>query len=291
MVTDFTVVIFNPSTATRVGHMVMASLETSAFVVAGVSAYYLLKKEYVDFARRGLGIALIMAALFAPLQVYMGDRSGVDVFRYQPAKLAAMEAHWDTNTTGGAPYTLFALPSPAEEKNRLEISIPSGLSLLVTRSLDGRVRGLKEFPREDRPNVSTLFWSFRFMVAIGFFFLLVMLWAAILWTRGHLFSSRPFLWTLLIIHPLGFVATELGWITTEAGRQPWLVYNLMRTAQGVSPIHAGNVLWSLGLFLIVLPVIGAVYFFYVLKALHRGPDLSSPIPPVQLRAGMKALGG
>jgi cytochrome d ubiquinol oxidase subunit I len=118
-----------------------------------------------------------------------------------------------------------------------------------------------------------------------------MLWAALLWRRGCLLSSRSFLWTLLIIHPLGFVATEFGWITTEVGRQPWLVYNLMRTAQGISPIPAGNVLWSLGLFLIILPVIGAVYFFYVLKALHRGPDLSSPIPPVQLPAGMKALGG
>ncbi len=289
MVTDFTAVIFNPSTATRVGHMVTASLETSAFVVAGVSAYYLLKKEYMDLARRALGVALIMAALFAPLQIYMGDRSGIEVFRYQPVKLAAMEAHWETNTTGGAPYMLFALPSRSEERNRLEISIPSGLSLLVTRSMDGKVRGLKEFPREDRPSVSTLFWSFRIMVAVGFFFLLVMLWGALLWRRGRLFDSRPFLRTLFLAHPLGFLATEFGWITTEAGRQPWIVYNVMRTAQGVSPIPAGNVLWSLALFLVVLPALGAIYFFYVLKALRRGPDLSSPIPPVQLPAGMKAL--
>ena len=291
MVTDFTAAIFNPSTATRVGHMVMASLETSAFVVAGISAYYLLMGRSADFARRALGIALIMAALFAPLQIYMGDRSGVGVFRHQPAKLAAMEAHWETNTTGGAPFIVIALPSPAKERNLLEISIPNGLSLLVTRSLDGRVRGLKEFPPEDRPNVPIPFWSFRFMVAIGFLLLLVMLWAALLWRKGRLFNSRPFLWTLFVVHPLGFLATELGWITTEVGRQPWLVYNLMRTAQGISPIPAGNVLWSLGLFLIVLPVIGAIYFFYVLKALHRGPDLSSPIPPVQLRAGMRALEG
>jgi cytochrome d ubiquinol oxidase subunit I len=291
MVTDFTAVIFNPSTATRVGHMVMASLETSAFVVAGISAYYLLKGRNVDFARRTLGIALIMAAFFAPLQIYMGDRSGIDVSHYQPAKLAAMEAHWETNTAGGAPFLVFAVPSSAEEKNLVEIGIPNGLSLLVTRSLDGKVRGLKEFPREDRPSVPTLFWSFRFMVTVGFVLLLVMLWAALLWRRERLFSSRPFLWTLLIVHPLGFVATEFGWITTEVGRQPWLVYNLMRTAQGISPIPAGSVLWSLALFLIVLPLIGAIYFFYVLKAIRRGPDLSSPIPPVQLPAGMKTLAG
>ena len=120
--------------------------------------------------------------------------------------------------------------------------------------------GLKEFPREDRPNVPILFWTFRVMVAIGFVLLVVMIWAGILWRRGRLYEYRPFLWTLVVVHPLGFLATELGWITTEVGRQPWLVYNLMRTAEGVSPIPAGNVIWSLGLFLIIFPVVGASYF-------------------------------
>jgi cytochrome d ubiquinol oxidase subunit I len=127
------------------------------------------------------------------------------------------------------------------------------------------------------------------MVAIGFIFFLVMLWAAVLWKRGKLFGNRPFLRTLLAIQPLGFLATELGWITTEMGRQPWLVYNLMRTAEGISPIAAGNVIWSLTLFLIVYPVIGASYFYYVLKILRGGPDLSSPIPPIQRPAGMRTL--
>ncbi len=289
IVTDFMAAIFNPSTVTRVGHMVMASLETSAFVVAGISAYYLLKREYVDFSRRTLGIALIMAALFTPLQIFLGDRSGLEVFHYQPAKLAALEAHWETNTTGGAPYTVFALPSPAEERNRLEITIPNGLSLLVTRSLEGKVRGLKEFPPADRPNVSILFWTFRGMVAIGFILLLIMLWAAFLWRKRRLYEDRSFLWTLFVLHPLGFLATELGWMTTEIGRQPWVVYNLMRTAEGISPIPVGNVLWSLILFLIVFTAVGAIYFFYVLKTLHRGPDLFSPIPAVQRPAGMQSL--
>lgn len=289
MVTDFWAVIFNPSTVTRVGHMVMASLETSAFVVAGISAYYLLKDKHIDFSRRSLGIALIMAAFFAPLQVYLGDRSGVTVFHHQPAKLAAMEAHWETNTLGGAPFAVVALPDPKNEMNLFEITIPNGLSLLVTRSMNGRVQGLKEFPRENRPNVSALFWSFRFMVAIGFILLLVMIWAALLRQRKRLYHHRPFLWTLVIIHPLGFLAAELGWITTEVGRQPWVVYNLMKTAEGVSPIPAGNVVWSLLLFLTVFPVVGAIYFFYVLKTLHRGPDLSSPIPPVQRPIGMETL--
>jgi cytochrome bd ubiquinol oxidase subunit I len=289
MLVDFWAVTLNPSTLIRVGHMVMASLETSAFVVAGISAYYLLKGKHVDFSQRSLSIALIMAALFAPLQVYLGDRSGVAVFHHQPAKLAAMEAHWETNTTGGASYVVMAIPDPTHERNLFEITIPNGLSLLVTRSPNGRVQGLREFSREYRPNVSILFWSFRFMVAAGFLFLLIMLWAAVLRYRERLYLCRPFLWTLVIAHPLGFLATELGWITAEVGRQPWVVYNLMKTAEGVSPIPAGNVVWSLILFLAVFPVIGAIYFFYVLKTLHRGPDLSSPIPPVQRPIGMEVL--
>jgi len=289
MVRDFMAAIFNPSTLTRVGHMVMASLETSAFVVAGISAHYLLKGKYVDFARRSLGIALVMAGFFAPLQIFLGDRSGIGVFHHQPAKLAVMEAHWETNTAGGAPFAIIAIPSSKEEKNLFEISIPNGLSLLVTHTLNGRVQGLKEFPREDRPSVFALFWSFRVMVAVGFILLLVMAWAVLLWRQGKLYHHRLFLSTLLIVHPLGFLATEFGWVTTEVGRQPWIVYNLVRTAEGVSPIPAGNVLWSLGLFLIILPVIGAVYFFYVLKTLQGGPDLSSPIPPVQRPIGMESL--
>ena len=125
------------------------------------------------------------------------------------------------------------------------------------------------------------------MVAIGFIFLFVMIWAAVLLWRGRLYENRPFLRTLWIVHPLGFLATEFGWITNEVGRQPWLVYNLMRTSEGVSPIPAGNVIWSLSLFLIIFTVIGASYFYYVLKTLRIGPDLSSPIPPIQRAAGMQ----
>jgi cytochrome d ubiquinol oxidase subunit I len=236
-----------------------------------------------------LGIALVMAALFAPLQVYQGDVSGRQVFAHQPAKLAAMEAHWETNIRGGAPFTIIALPDMEAESNLLSIDVPDGLSLLVTHSFDGRVQGLKEFPKRDRPNVFILFWSFRLMVAIGFILLLVMVWAAVLWRRGRLYNHRPFLRTLLVLHPLGFVATELGWMTNEVGRQPWLVYNLMRTAEGVSPIPAGNVIWSLSLFLVIFIVVGTSYFYYVLKTLRTGPDISSPIPPIQRPAGMQAL--
>jgi cytochrome d ubiquinol oxidase subunit I len=289
MVTNFSAVILNPSLLARMGHMTIASFETSAFVVAGISAYYLLKEKQTVLFRRSLAISLVMAFLFAPLQIYLGDVSGRQVFHHQPAKLAAMEAHWETNIDGGAPFAVVALSDMEAEKNLFELNIPNGLSLLVTHSFDGRVQGLKEFPRNDRPNVFILFWSFRLMVAIGFIFFFVMVWAAVLWRRRRLYDHRPFLITLMVLHPLGFIATELGWMTTEVGRQPWLVYHLLRTSEGISPILAGNVIWSLSLFLIIFPVIGASYFYYILKTLARGPDLASPIPPIQRPAGMKSL--
>jgi cytochrome d ubiquinol oxidase subunit I len=291
MVTDFRAAIFNPSLPIRMSHMTMASFETSVFVVAGISAYFLLKGKQVDLFRRSLGIALVMAALFSPLQIYFGDASGRQVFHHQPAKLAAMEAHWETNTKEGAPFAIIALPDMEAEKNLFEMNIPTGLSLLVTHSPHDKVLGLKAFPKEDRPNVFILFWSFRLMVAIGFILFFIMVWAGVLWRRGRLYESRPFLWALLVVHPLGFLATELGWITNEVGRQPWLVYHLLRTSEGISPIPAGNVIWSLSLFLIIFAVVGASYFYYVLKTLARGPDLSSPIPPVQRPAGMRPLQG
>jgi cytochrome d ubiquinol oxidase subunit I len=288
-VTDFHAAIFNPSMVVRMLHMSTAALETSVFVVAGVSAYFLLKGSYGALFRRSLAIALSMAALFAPVQMIVGDLSGRMVFRHQPAKLAAMEAHWETTGDGGAPFVVIAFPDVKAEKNTFEISIPDGLSLLATHSLHGRVLGLKEFPRENRPSVPLLFLTFRIMIGIGTLLLLTMVWGFFLWRKGRLFEYRPFLWTLLIIHPLGFIAVETGWITTEAGRQPWLVYGLMRTAEGISPIPPGNVVWSLSLFLIIFAAIGSVYLYYVLKMIRRGPDVSSPIPAVQLPAGMRPL--
>ncbi len=289
LVTDFQAVVFNASSLIRMGHMTVASFETTAFVLAGISAYYLLKEEHVPLFRSSLGIGLLMAAIFAPLQIYLGDVSGRLVFREQPAKLAAMEAHWETNRRGGAPFNVVALPDTSSETNRFEVSIPNGLSLLVTHSLDGRVKGLKEFRPENRPNVSLLFWSFRVMVAIGFVLLLMMVWGFFLWRRKGLFGSRPFLKTLLILHPLGFFAVECGWVTTEAGRQPWVVYELMRTSEALSPVTPGSVVWSLGLFVIIFLAIGGSYLYYVLKTIRQGPDLSSPIPPVQKPAGMHLL--
>ena len=289
MVADFSSIIFNPSFAIRLSHMVMACFETSVFAVAGFSAYFLLKGVDLPFYRRSLGLALVMAALFAPVQVFVGDTNGGEVFHHQPAKLAAIEGHWETNRDGGAPLTLVGVPDMKEEKTLFAIEVPNALSLLATHTLTGRVLGLKEFPKEDRPNSLVVFWAFRVMAGIGFIFLLLMLWAGLLWWRGKLFQSRLFLMSLVAVQPLGWLAVEMGWVTAEVGRQPWLVYNLVRTSEGTSPIPAGNVLWSLSLFVIIFVAIGGSYLYYLFKTLHAGPDLTSPIPPIQRPAGLRVI--
>lgn len=287
LVVSFRDVIFNPSMPTHLIHMLLASYETSAFVIAGISAFFLLKRSNEAFYRRSLGLALILAALLAPLQVFFGDLKGQSVSQHQPAKLAAIEAHWETNTDGGAPLLVFALPDMAREENRFEIKIPKMLSLLTTHTLDGQVTGLKAFPVDERPNALVAFFSFRVMAGIGFLFLFVMMWAFYLWRKKRLFETRSFLMAMVAIQPLGFIATITGWVTAEMGRQPWLVYGLLRTRDGVSPILPGNVLWSLVLFSIFFVIIGSGYLYYIFKILGGGPDFISPIPPTHLPVGMK----
>ena len=281
MVTSFREVIFSDSFLTSLSHMIIASFETSFFAVAGISAFFLLRRRDEAFYRRSMSVALLAAALLAPLQIYLGDSLGRRVAVNQPAKLAAIEAHWETNTNGGAALNLLAIPDMRGERNYLELSIPGALSVLVTHSLTGRIPGLKEFPRDLRPNSLVIFWTFRIMAGIGFLFLFVMAWAAVLWKQGRLYGSRPFLWTLVAVQPLGWLAVETGWITTETGRQPWLVYNVLRTSESVSPVPAAGIIWSLSLFFVIFIAIGSSYWYYVFKILRAGPDLESPIPPVQ----------
>lgn len=286
--TSFKEAIFNPAFPTHIAHMLLASYETAAFAVAGISALFLLRGNHIDFYKRSLGLALILAAIVAPLQVIVGDLKGLAVFNLQPAKLAAMEAHWETNTDGGADFVAFALPDNENETNRFEITIPNMLSLLTTHSLDGKITGLKEFPKNERPNVFVTFWTFRIMVGIGFLFAALMLWAAFLWWRKKLFDTPAFLKALVAVQPLGFAATILGWVTAEMGRQPWIIYCLMRTEEGVSPIAPGNVVWSLIMFILFFDVIGGSYLFFTIRTLRKGPDLDSPLPRLQRRAFKKS---
>ncbi len=287
MVVSFWDAIFNPAFPTHLAHMLVASYETSAFAVAGISAWFLLKKQNAPFFRRSMAVALIMAAACAPLQVLVGDLRGKNVAEYQPAKLAAIEAHWETNTAGGADFVAFAIPDMKNERNLMAVTVPNMLSYLITHTKDGQIQGLKEFPKDERPNSLVIFWTFRIMAGIGFLFVGIMLWALVLWRQGRLYDTPLFLKALIAIQPLGFIATIMGWITSEMGRQPWTVYGLLRTADSASPIAAGNVVWSLFFFILFFGIVGYSFFYYIFKTLRRGPDLESPMPRVQRLSGME----
>jgi cytochrome bd ubiquinol oxidase subunit I len=269
-VDDFWAVIFTPSFPYRFTHMVAAAFLTTAFVVAGVSAWQLLRGVHERVARKGVAYGLGLATLLAPAQILIGDLHGLNVREYQPMKVAAMEGLWQT--TAGAPLLLFALPDPATERNRYEIAIPKGASLILTHSLDGEVKGLMEVPPADRPPVPWVFFAFRVMVGLGFAMLGVVLLGLLLAWRGRLYDSRWFLRLLLLFGPSGFVAIIAGWIVAEVGRQPWVVYGVLRTVDAVSPVPPASVASSLTLFIIVYMVLFAAHLFYSCMVIRHGPE-------------------
>jgi len=272
-VTSWWDVVFNPSFPYRLAHMVTAAFLTTAFVVAGVSAWHLLEGRIVPHARVGFSMAQGLIMVLAPLQIFLGDLHGLNSFEHQPAKVAAMEGHWETRR--GAPLILFALPDQAAETNHLEVAIPKLGSLILTHDLDGEVPGLERWPPEDRPYVPLVFFSFRLMVGLGFLMLAVA--AAGLWLRlrGRLYETGWFHKLALACLPIGFVAMLAGWVTTEAGRQPWVVYGLMRTADAVTPaVTAGAVATSLAAFVIVYGLIFPAGVYYMVRLVQRGPQPS-----------------
>lgn len=276
VVTDWWAVVFNPSFPYRLVHMVLASWLTTAFVVAGVSAWYLLRGEHAEVARKGLSAGLIAAALLAPTQIFMGDQHGLQVKRDQPMKVAAMEGLWET--TRGAPLLLFALPDQEAEENRLEIGIPNLASLILTHEWDGEVKGLKEVAPEDRPHVAIVFWSFRLMVGLGLFFLAVAAFGLFARWRGTLYENRWLHRACVAAIPMGFIATVSGWITAEVGRQPYTVHGLLRTADSVSPVPAASVATSLAIFVLVYGLLFATYLYFVHSVVRKGPDYDAPLP-------------
>jgi cytochrome d ubiquinol oxidase subunit I len=260
--------------------MVTACFLTTAFVVAGVSAWHLLKQQTVPHARIGLSMALGLIAVLAPAQLVIGDLHGLNTFEHQPAKVAAMEGHWETQA--GAPLILFALPDQAAAANRYELAVPKLGSLILTHDPDGVVRGLEEWPPEDRPYVPIVFWAFRLMVGIGLIMLAIGLISLVLRRGGRLYDARWFLRACVACLPLGFIALLAGWVTTEVGRQPWVVYGLMRTADGVSPaVTAGAVGSSLLAFVIVYGLIFPAGVYYMVRLVRRGPEPFQEGPPTR----------
>lgn len=266
---DWWAIVFNPSFPYRLVHMVLAAYLTTAFVAAGVGSWYLVKGRFPEHAKTMLSMALGLIVIVAPLQIFAGDLHGLNTFEHQPAKVAAMEGHWETKK--GAPLVLFGLPDEEAETNRFEVAIPKLGSLILTHDWNGEVRGLKAWDPKDRPPVFIVFWSFRFMVAIGLLMALVGILGLYLRLRGRLYDTRWFLQLCRLCSPLGFIAILCGWITTEVGRQPFLVHGYLRTADAISPVPAGSVLFSLVLF-------GTAYFlvfiagaYYIQRILQKGP--------------------
>lgn len=271
---DWWAVIFNPSFPYRLVHMVLAAYLTTAFVVGAVGAYHLLKDRTNEAAAVMFSMAMWMATLVAPLQLVAGDFHGLNTMEHQPAKIAAMEGHWETRR--GAPLVLFGIPDAEEERTKFEIAIPKLGSLILTHDLNGEVRGLKSWPKDERPNALIVFWSFRIMVGIGLLMALTGLLALILRIKGRLLSSAWFHRFAIVMGPTGFIAVIAGWITTEVGRQPYLVYGLLRVGEGRSPIDAPAIAASLISFVIVYCVVFGAGILYLIRLMQKPPAAMDP---------------
>jgi cytochrome d ubiquinol oxidase subunit I len=270
--TDFAAVLFNKFAILEFFHMIPAAFILSAFFVMGVSAYHLLKKQNIDFFTKSFRMALVLGLIFSIFIVIEGDMHAVHVTKTQPAKLAAMEAHWETTTK--APLHLFAIPDEKNEKNSVEIgSIPGLLSFLGYHDFNAEVKGLKDFPKDERPPVLISLFSFRTMVALGTLFPLLTI---IGWfKRNRLVESPGYLKVMLFAIPLPYIAIELGWVLAEVGRQPWIVYGLMKTSDAASPVAGSQVLISLIAFILVYGLLGAVGFYLIAKTAKEGPAPAS----------------
>ena len=268
--TDWLMVIFNPSFPYRFSHMVVAAYLTTAFVVGGIGAYYLFRNRHVRHARVMFGMAMIMAVFVAPMQPIIGDLHGLNTFKHQPAKVAAMEGLWETQQ--GAPLKLFGWPDQEQERTRYAIEIPKLSSLILTHALDGEVKGLREWPKDERPPVAWVFWSFRIMVGIGILMVATGVTAAILFLRKKLFDTRWFQIWCMGLTPSGFVAVISGWFVSEIGRQPYIVFDVMRTSDTVSPVIGPNIAFSLLAFIVTYTFVFGAGSYYILRLIAKGPD-------------------
>jgi len=284
-------IVFNPSFPTRLAHTVVGFYITTGFVVLSVAAFYLRRERFVPEARLMMSTTLWLLLALVPLQIVLGDASGLVTLHQQPAKLAAIEARWETGSH--IPLTLFAIPDQANAANNYAVEVPVLGSLILTHDVNGTVPGLKDFPRQDWPMVILTFFAFRIMVGVGLLMLGIVVVGNML-RRNDLAYTHP--WFLLVCHygaPLGFIAVLAGWTTTETGRQPWTVYGLLRTADSVSPSLTGwDVVVSLAGYILAYAIIFPGGWAVVSRIVRNGPRQleeqdevqsgrpSSPVRPV-----------
>ncbi|MES2723475.1 MAG: cytochrome ubiquinol oxidase subunit I [Pseudomonadota bacterium] len=272
---DWWQVVFSPTFPERFIHMALAAYLTTALVVGAASAWRILRHGVEAEAKIALRMAIGMFALVAPLQLLVGDLSGKEVGRYQPAKLAAIEAFWETRTE--QPFHIAAWPDRESEGNRFEISIPKLGSLITAGATGAEVTGLKAFAPEDRPPVFIVFWAFRAMVGLGLLMIALGLWGVwLIWRTAGPEQNRLYLRFAVAMGPAGFVAVISGWVVAEVGRQPYVIYGILRTAQAVSPVGAGQVTASLLAFMSIYAVVFSVGVLYILRLIAAGP---APEPP------------
>ena len=263
-------IIFNPSFPYRLVHTVIAAFLTTSLVVGGVGAWHLLRGNDNPAVRTSFSMAMWMAALVAPIQIVVGDFHGLNTPEHQPAKIAAVEGHF-RDYPNGAPLILFGIPDSVAETVHAEVSIPKLSSLILHHDINAPVRGLSNWPREERPPVGIVFWSFRIMVGLGFLMLGLGLWSLVARWRRRLYDWRWLHRFALVMGPSGFVAVIAGWVTTEVGRQPYVVYGLLRTRDAVSPIAAPAVSASLLAFVIVYFAVFAMGTWYILRLMRDPP--------------------
>jgi cytochrome d ubiquinol oxidase subunit I len=276
---DWVQVIFNPSFPYRLMHMSVAAFLSTALFVGASGAWHLLKGNDKPAVRTMLSMAMWMMTIVAPIQAVLGDAHGLNTLEHQPAKVAALEGHWENRPGEPLPLLLFGIPDMQEERTKFAVEVPHLGAVILTHSWNGQIKGLKEFPRDERPNSLILFWSFRLMVGLGLLMIALGFWS--LWLRRgrRLYHTRPFLRAAVTMGPAGLVALLAGWITTEVGRQPWVVYGVMRTADAASPHGVAPLALTLALFIVSYFFVFGVGIAYVLRLVRKGPqafDMRAP---------------
>ncbi|NTZ47693.1 cytochrome ubiquinol oxidase subunit I [Lelliottia aquatilis] len=264
-------IIFNPSFPYRLMHMSVAAFLSCALFVGASGAWHLLRGNDTPAVRKMYSMALWMALFIAPVQAMIGDMHGLNTLQYQPAKIAAIEGHWKNVPDEATPLILFGVPDMDAERTRYTVEIPALGSLILTHSLDKQVPALKTFPKENRPDSRIIFWSFRLMVGLGLLMMLLGILSLWLRFRHRLYHSRPFLRFTLYMGPAGLLAMLAGWVTTEVGRQPWVVYGLLRTRDAVSHHSALQMGLNLLLIFIVYCAVFGVGYFYIFRLIKSGP--------------------
>lgn len=272
VITDFWAMVFNPSSVDRLLHVLLGAFILGGFFVMSISAWYIIKKRHLDFSKRSFSIALIFSAVSSLAILFSGHSNAIMVSEYQPAKLAAFEGLYET-PEAGAPLSIIGLPNSKEKKLDYSLEVPGLLSFLVHGDFDVPVKGLDQFPEEEQPPVAIPFFSYHIMIALGTYFIGITILALYFFWRGVLFEKIWLMWVFVfsVIGP--YIANQAGWIAAEVGRQPWIVYNLLRTDEGFSEaVAASHVLTSIILFGIIYALLFSVWLFILNKKIQHGPE-------------------